>query len=89
MALDFSAFKNLIREELFTLAEVAIHGRLTIADHCSLFRFSREESWLLLERLYQQCLLDKDETADIPDYQLVPVYSEVISSYLTKMNYLY
>lgn len=89
MALDFSAFKNLIREELFTLAEVAIHGRLTIEDHCSMFRFSREESWLLLERLYQQCLLDKDETADIPDYQLVPVYSEVISSYLTKMNYLY
>ncbi|MCW9047265.1 MAG: AAA family ATPase [Gammaproteobacteria bacterium] len=89
VALDFSALKSLISEELFTLAEVVIHGRLTIDDHCALFRTSREQSWLLLERLYQQCLLDKDETADELGYRLVPVYSEVISRYLTNTNYLY
>ena len=88
-ALDFSALKNLIREELFTLAEVAVHGSMTIDDHRALFRSSREESWLLLERLYQQCLLDKDETDEEPRYRLVPVYSEVISRYLTSTNYLY
>ncbi len=88
-ALDFSALKKLIREELFTLAEVAVHGNMTIDDHRALFRSSREESWLLLERLYQQCLLDKDETEEEPRYRLVPVYSEVISRYLTSTNYLY
>ncbi len=88
-ALDFSALKKLIREELFTLAEVAVHGNMTIGDHRALFRCSREESWLLLERLYQQCLLDKDETDEEPRYRLVPVYSEVISRYLTNTNYLY
>jgi hypothetical protein len=88
-ALDFSALKKLIREELFTLAEVAVHGSMTIDDHRALFRSSREESWLLLERLYQQCLLDNDETEEEPRYRLVPVYSEVISRYLTSTNYLY
>ena len=66
-----------------------MHGRLTIDDHHALFRCSREESWLLLERLYQQCLLDKDETDEEPCYRLVPVYSEVITRYLTNTNYLY
>ena len=88
-ALDFAALKNLISEELFTLAEVAVHGCMTIDDHRTLFRTSREESWLLLESLYQQCLLDKDETRGVPGYRLVPVYSEVISRFLTNANYLY
>ena len=88
-ALDFTALKSLHREELFTLAEVAVHGSMTIDDHRALFRTSREQSWLLLERLYQQCLLDKDQTEDATGYCLVPVYSEVICRYLTSNNYLY
>ena len=88
-ALDFSVLKKLIREELFTLAEVAVHGSLTIDEHRTIFRCSREESWLLLERLYQQCLLDKDEVDEISRYRLVPVYSEVISRFLNNANYLY
>ena len=88
-ALDFSVLKSLISEELFTLAEVAVHGSMTIDDHRALFRTSREESWLLLERLYQQCLLDKESTAGDIGYRLVPVYSEVISRYLTSTNNLY
>ena len=88
-ALDFSVLKKLIREELFTLAEVAVHGSLTIDEHHTIFRCSREESWLLLERLYQQCLLDKDEVDEISRYRLVPVYSEVISRFLNNTNYLY
>jgi len=88
-ALDFTALKSLIRDELFTLAEVAVHGSMTIDDHRALFRTSHEQSWLLLERLYQQCLLDKDQTDHETGYRLVPVYSEVISRYLTSNNYLY
>ncbi len=87
-ALDFSTLKELISEELFTLAEVAAHGQLTINDHRAVFRSSQEESWLLLERLYHQCLLDKDETAE-PAYHLVPLYSDVITRYLSNANYLY
>ncbi len=88
-ALDFTALKSLIRDELFTLAEVAVHGSMTIDDHRALFRTSHEQSWLLLERLYQQCLLDKDQSDHETGYRLVPVYSEVISRYLTSNNYLY
>ena len=89
VALDFSALKPLISEELFALAEVAAHGQLTIDEHCAVFRCSRDESWLLLERLYHQCLLDKDETGAAAVYRLVPLYSDVITRYLSNANYLY
>ena len=87
--LHFSILKQLISEELFTLTEVAAHGQLTIDQHRALFRTSHEESWLLLERLYHLCLLDKNGTASEPAYHLVPLYSDVISRHLTNANYLY
>lgn len=87
--LDFSLLKQLISEELFTLAEIAAHGQMTIDEHCAIFRTSYEESWLQLERLYHQCLLDKIENTSVPTYQLVPLYSEVIARHLTNANYLY
>jgi hypothetical protein len=89
LALDFSALKLLISEELFTLAEVAAHGQLTIDDHRAVFRSSHEESWMLLERLYHQCLLDKDETEAGVAYHLVQQYSDVITRHLSHLNYLY
>jgi hypothetical protein len=89
LALDFSLLKQLISEELFTLAEVAAHGQLTINDHCAVFRSSHEESWLLLERLYHQCLLDRNETGTGLAYHLVPLYSDVITRHLANVNYLY
>ncbi len=89
IGLDFSLLKQLISEELFTLAELASHGHLTIDDHRSMFRCSREESWLLLEHLYQQCLLVRNDNADEPSYHLLPLYSDVISRFLTNANYLY
>jgi hypothetical protein len=87
--LHFSILKQLISEELFTLAEVAAHGQLTIDDHRAVFRSSYEESWLLLDRLYNLCLLDKNGAASEATYHLVPLYSDVITRYLTKANYLY
>ncbi len=87
--LDFSLLKQLISEELFTLAEVAAHGQLSVDDHRAVFRCSREESWLLLERLYHQCLLDRNGTGAEPAYHLVPVYSDVITRFLNNANYLY
>ncbi|MDF1583757.1 MAG: ATP-binding protein [Methyloprofundus sp.] len=88
-ALDFNALKSLLSEELFTLAEIAVHGRMTIDEHRTLFRSSHEESWLLLEHLYQQCLLDRIEDSDDLTYRLMPLYSEIISHHLTNANYLY
>lgn len=87
--LDFSILKQLLSEEMFTLAEVAVHGQMTISDHRALFRIGPEESWLLLERLYHQCLLDKDETGEEVSYRLMPLYADVITRYLTNANYLY
>ena len=89
VALDFSALKQLLSEELFTLAEVAAHGQLTLSEHRAVFRVSEQESRLLLERLYHQCLLDKDPSAVEPTYRLVPLYSDVVTRYLSNANFLY
>ena len=89
LALDFSALKQLLSEELFTLAEVAAHGQLTLTEHRAVFRVSEQESRLLLERLYHQCLLDKDPNAVEPTYRLVPLYSDVVTRYLSNANFLY
>ncbi len=87
--LDFSLLKQLISEELFTLAETAAHGQMTVDGHRALFRCSRNDSSVLLERLYQQCLLDKSGDTNDPAYRLTPLYSEVIARFLTNANYLY
>jgi hypothetical protein len=89
VALDFSALKQLLSEELFTLAEVAAHGQLTLSEHRAVFRVSEQESRLLLERLYHQCLLDKDPSAVEPTYRLVPLYSDAVTRYLSNANFLY
>ena len=89
VTLDFSALKQLTSEELFTLAEVAAHGQLTLTEHRAVFRVSAQESRLLLERLYHQCLLDKDPNAAEPTYRLVTVYSDVVTRYLNNANFLY
>ena len=89
VAQDFSTLKQLISEELFSLAEVAAHGQLSISDHRTLFRLSHEESLLLLERLYHQCLLDRDGSNSEATYRLVPLYSDVITRHLTNTNHLY
>lgn len=88
--LDFGRLKRLDKEDLFTLAEVAAHGRMTVTDHRAVFRTSHQESWLWLEHLYLLCLLDRDE-GDVENayYRLMPLYSRVITQFLTNANYLY
>ena len=58
-------------------------------EHRAVFRVSEQESRLLLERLYHQCLLDKDPNAVEPTYRLVPLYSDVVTRYLSNANFLY
>lgn len=89
VALDFGALKQLISEELFTLAEVAAHGQLSINDHRAMFRISHEQSLLILQRLFHQCLLDRNETEKGVTFCLAPQYSDVVTRYLTNANYLY
>ncbi len=87
--LDFSSLKHLVSDDMFTLAEVAVNGELTVADHCAVFRSVNEKSWLLMEHLYHLSLLDKQQDADGITYRISPLYSNVISQYLTNSNYLY
>ena len=68
---------------------MAAHGPLTLADHGAVFRVGQPESRLLLERLYHQCLVDKDPSAAEPAYRLVAQYSDVITRDLSNANYLY
>lgn len=87
--LDFSSLKQLVSDDLFTLAEVAANGELTVAEHCAVFRSVQEKSWLLLEHLHHLCLLDKQQGANGTAYRLMPLYSNVICQHLTNTNYLY
>jgi len=89
IGMDFGILKTLINEELFTLAEITVHGELTIKDHSAIFRCSQQESWLLLERLYHYCLLNKNETGDEAVYKLLPMYAGLITRHLAHANYLY
>lgn len=87
--LDFSALENLVSDDLFTLAELAAHGQLSIAEHCAIFRSSHDESWLLLEHLYHQCLVDKSQTDGDPTYRIMPLFSGPIGSHLSNANVVY
>ncbi len=88
--MDFSPLKQLVHGELFTLAEIAANGQLSIADHRAVFLSSQDSSWLLLEHLHHLCLLQRcDKGIEDTTYRLMPLYSNVINKFLTNANYLY
>ena len=91
--LDFTVLNRLTFDELFTLTELAAHGPLHCSEHRRLFRTSVEESWLMLERLHQACLLVREEAAgdpaDDPAYRITPLFSAQISRRLAIANVLY
>lgn len=89
MELDFAVLNGLSRDDLFALAELAAHGRLTAAGHQAIFRNAQGESLLQLERLRHQCLVERGEADADPEYRLMPLFSNRIIKHLKTANVLY
>lgn len=87
---DYAALKSLSRAEMFALAEIAVHGTLTGAEHQALFRMREQESQMILQRLCGLCLLERFAGADgDARFRLVPVHAQAIAAHLANANYLY
>ncbi len=88
--IDYSALKGLARSELFTLAEITVHGALTSAEHQAMFRTSEEESQMTLQRLCGLCLLERVSSADGQTrFGLVAIHMPAVATQLANANYLY
>jgi hypothetical protein len=90
--LDVSVLKRLDMDDLFTLAELAVHGSLRLDEHSQIFRLSPENSQLQLYRLCNQGLverLDPDGGSPAARYRITPVLSALVADHLYKSNYLY
>lgn len=87
---DYGALKTLDRMESFTLAEIAVHGALTAAEHRSLLRLPEQESQMLLQRLCALGLLEHVARENRETrYRLVPVHVGTVIACLHNANYLY
>ncbi|MBU0752611.1 MAG: ATP-binding protein [Gammaproteobacteria bacterium] len=85
---DYAALDALARMEMFTLAEIAVHGGLTAPEHCSLLHLADHDSQMLLQRLCAMGLLERP-AGDTLRYRLVPVHVGAVTQRLHKANYLY
>jgi hypothetical protein len=90
--LDASVLKQLEMDDLFSLAELAVHGSLQLEEHGQIFRVSPENSQLQLNRLCNWGLVERlDPNGGSPSarFRITPVLSALISEHLYKSNYLY
>jgi len=85
---DYAPLDALARMEMFTLAEIVVHGGLTAPEHCSLLHLADPDSQMLLQRLCAMGLLERPGHAD-PHYRLVPTHVAAVTQRLQKANYLY
>ncbi|WP_126455008.1 ATP-binding protein [Sulfuriflexus mobilis] len=89
--LDTSVFKQLEMEEKFTLAELAVHGSLTVVEHQHIFRLSPEDSQLRLNQLCNMGLAERGHatTGSSVYYRILPMVTAHLYEHLYKSNYLY
>lgn len=89
--INFAVLRELGRDELFTLAEIAAHGCLGGREHQALFRLSPEDSRMRLEYLCRRNLIEAvgSGAGGEANYRLVPMFSDAITSHLVNANYLY
>lgn len=89
--LDTAIFKRLEMEDLFTLAELAVHGCLTLGEHQQIFRLSTQNSQLRLNQLCNWGLVEAgDETDQFAIcFKIMPMVAAHLSAHLYKTNYLY
>ena len=85
--LDASVLGGLVSEELFTLAETAVHGCLSPTEHQEVFRCPLIESRMQLAELHNRRLLARD--AERMHYRLEPVTAPLIVDHLQRKNLLY
>lgn len=90
--IDLSSLKSLEMEDLFTLAELAVHGNLRCEEHRVIFRETPEGSLMRLEHLCNRGLVERFEPdcgERDPHYRVTPLLSGLIAEHLYKLNYLY
>jgi hypothetical protein len=90
--LDVSVLKQLEMDDLFTLAELAVHGSLQLEEHCQIFRTAAENSQMQLNQLCNWGLverLDPNGGSSTARFRITPILSALVSEHLYKSNYLY
>ena len=91
-SLDASVIKTCNEEELFSLAEIFVHGVLDHVEHEALFRIGAEQSMLRLERLCRAGILQRIRTNEhftSNSYYLSPILAQAIVQHLVISNRLY
>lgn len=86
--LDYTPLRQLERDDLFTLAEIAAHGGLTPTEHQSIFRTQPEDTRLRLAHLSRLGLVVR-APGGAGAYRLVPLFAEAVITHLVNGNYLY
>lgn len=90
--IDLSVLKSLEMDDLFNLAELAVHGNLHSDEHQQIFRETADGSLMNLEHLCNRGLVEHFTPAcgdTAQQYRITPVLSGLIAEYLYKVNYLY
>ncbi|MFS1437510.1 ATP-binding protein [Shewanella sp. 10N.286.48.A6] len=89
---DLSSLKQCIDEDLFSLAELYVHGGLRVFQHADIFATSIEHSSLKLEYLARQGLVkahySKQDFAQ-HYYFITPTLTRIIAMHLLNHNKLY
>ncbi|WP_144210709.1 ATP-binding protein [Shewanella donghaensis] len=89
---DLSSLKQCIDEDLFSLAELYVHGGLRVFQHAEIFATSIEHSSLKLEYLARQGLVkahySKQDFAQ-HYYLITPTLTRIIAMHLLNHNKLY
>lgn len=91
-AIDLTVLKSLGMDDLFTLAELAVHGNLRNDEHQLIFRGHIESGRMRLEALRHYGLIERLDSAcgdQNSRYRISPLLSGLIADYLYKANYLY
>lgn len=91
-SLDTSVLKDCDEDELFSLAEIFVHGVLTHIEHETLFRISPDQSLLRLERLRRVGILNCIKTSEpytSNSYYIEPVLAQATVAHLVNANRLY
>ncbi|WP_137225987.1 hypothetical protein [Shewanella sp. MEBiC00475] len=90
--INISALKNCKDSDLFSLAEIYVHGGLRVHQHAHIFTISIEKSILQLEYLVRQGLLqvhysEQDFVAHY--YRITPLLTNIIAIHLINNNKLF